>query len=145
MGQTYRSPTGRFVLRGLVKQNPRLSMKSKRYTMTMPYHAPQLPSYLKCKCVISQLLKSSFSDFDLARMPSKVSELRADPPTAWNTNIEQALLRSMTFSEFEMLSQPTVILNVASSTDTDPVRCMQELSFVHHTPACISSVQHVHF
>lgn len=90
--------------------------------------------------VFLQLLKSSFSDYDLSRMPSKISELRGSPPTAWSKKIEQTFLRSMTFSEFETISHPLVLLNVASSTDTDPVRCMQELSFVHHTPSCISSV-----
>ena len=85
-------------------------------------------------------MKLSFHDFDLSRMPTKISELRGSPPTAWSQKIEQLLMRSMTFSEYEMISHPIVILNVASSADTDPVRCMQELSFVHHTPSCISSV-----
>jgi hypothetical protein len=92
------------------------------------------------KYISLQILKVSFTDFDLHRFPNKFAELRQSPPTAWGNKIEQIFNRSMTFSEFEMLSHPIVIINVASTSDNDPVRCMQELSFVHHTPACISSV-----
>jgi hypothetical protein len=72
-------------------------------------------------------------------LPTSVSELRSDPPSGWTNKIEQLVLRSMSFSEFEMISNPYVLLTVVSTADADPVAAMQELASIHHTPACFSN------
>lgn len=51
-------------------------------------------------------------------------------------------MRSMSFSEFEMMSQPLILLTVISTTEIDPVAAMVELASVHHTPACYSNGQY---
>lgn len=93
-----------------------------------------------------QLLKSSFEECNLDRLPSTVSELKGSPPTSWNHKIEQIIyMRSLSFSEYEMLSSPVILLSVVSSADVDPVMCMQELLSTHHTPITLTSVNHYIF
>lgn len=41
-----------------------------------------------------------------------------------------------------MISQPMVILTVVATSDIDPVAAMQELTSMHHTPACFSNGQY---
>ena len=97
---------------------------------------------------IEELLRSTFEEGDPALVPASLSALKggaaatAPPPTAWGPRTEQTVLRSMAFSEFEMLSHPVVLLTVVATTDVDPVACMQELASVHHTPSCLSSGQY---
>ena len=91
---------------------------------------------------IEELLRSSFEECDPSMTPANLVELKATPPTAWGPRAEQIVLRSMAFSEFEMLSHPVILLTVVATTDVDPVACMQELASVHHTPSCLSSGQY---
>ena len=91
---------------------------------------------------IEELLRTSFEECDPSMTPANLVELKATPPTAWGPRAEQIVLRSMAFSEFEMLSHPVILLTVVATTDVDPVACMQELASVHHTPSCLSSGQY---
>lgn len=56
--------------------------------------------------------------------------------------MEQIVVRSMSFSEYEMLSHPYTYLAVVATTDVDHVACMQELASPHHTPTCMNSGQY---
>lgn len=78
---------------------------------------------------------------ELARVPATTAELKAAIPTAWSPRLEQLLIRSMSFSEYEMISHPVILLTVVSTSDPDPVACMQELASYHHTPPCLSTVR----
>ena len=46
---------------------------------------------------IEELLRTSFEDYDLNRIPTTLADLKADPPTTWSSNAEQLVLRSMAF------------------------------------------------
>lgn len=46
---------------------------------------------------IEELLRTSFQEYDLARTPSNMNDLKADPPTSWCPTAEQLMLRSMAF------------------------------------------------
>jgi len=100
----------------------------------------------KSPACIEELLRSTFEEGDPTLVPASLSALKggnaAPPPTAWGPRTEQTVLRSMAFSEFEMLSHPVVLLTVVATTDVDPVACMEELASVHHTPACLASGQY---
>jgi hypothetical protein len=74
------------------------------------------------------------------KMPHDAEELKSAPPTGWTTKIEQTLMRSMSFTEFEMTSHPLIFLTVVSTSDIDHVACMNELSSAHHVPSCFSTV-----
>jgi hypothetical protein len=76
------------------------------------------------------------------RLPTSLSELKSSPPTAWTQDIEQIVMRSMSFSEFEMMSHPLVVLTVVSTADADPLAAMQELASIHHTPQCFTNGQY---
>ena len=90
--------------------------------------------------MVFQLLRSTFTEYDLAKFPANMSELKAAPPHAWTHEIEHIVSRSMSFSEYEMSSHPIVLLTVVSTTDYDVVACMQEISSHHHTPQCLMTV-----
>lgn len=96
----------------------------------------------KSAATIEQLLRENFEEEDLIKMPSKKSELKNCPPNAWTPTVEQIVMRSISFSEFEMASHPLVMLSVIATTDIDPVSCMLELSSVHHLPGCFSTGQY---
>ncbi len=83
----------------------------------------------------------SFTAYDVNRLPNTVAELKVSPPSAWDRTMEQIVARSLSFSENEMLSQPTILLTVVASTDKDPVAAMQELTNIHNLPTCFSSGQ----
>ena len=51
-------------------------------------------------------------------------------------------MRLLSFSEFEMISQPFAIITVVATTDVQHVACMQELASAHHVPPCFSSGQY---
>ncbi|RYH31676.1 hypothetical protein EON65_02190 [archaeon] len=97
--------------------------------------------FLNFICIV-QLLVSRFTPYDVDRLPNNVSELKANPPTAWTSETEQIVLRSLSFSEFEMMSHPLLILTVVATSDVDPVAAMLELASVHHTPACFTNGQY---
>ena len=46
---------------------------------------------------IEELLRTSFEDYDLSRIPTTLADLKVDPPTTWCPNAEQLVLRSMAF------------------------------------------------
>lgn len=48
----------------------------------------------------------------------------------------------MSFSEYEMISHPLVVMSVVSTSDVDPIAAMQELTSIHHTPACFTNGQY---
>jgi hypothetical protein len=89
----------------------------------------------------TQLLRSNFEEFDIHDVPSNVSELKANPPSAWTPKLEQILSRSMSFTEYEMLSHPVMLLTVVSTTERDAVSAMQELASPHHVPQCFQNVR----
>lgn len=96
----------------------------------------------KSSAEVEALLKERFEEFDLQRLPSTLAELRSSTPSAWTPTIEQIMLRSMSFSECEMLSHPLVLMSVVSTTDLDAIACMQQLASAHHTPAVVLSGQY---
>jgi hypothetical protein len=69
-----------------------------------------------------------------------MQELITSPPTAWSETLEHIVLRSMSFSEYEMISHPIILLTVVSTSDVDPVACMQEMASIHHLPQCLTNV-----
>ncbi len=75
-------------------------------------------------------------------MPTNISEIKAAPPTSWTDVTEQSFLRSMAFSECEMISHPVLILNVVATSDQEPVVAMQELASIHHTPTVFTNGQY---
>jgi hypothetical protein len=86
-------------------------------------------------------LKSSFDDTRITSFPNSIQELKGAQPSSWNKKIEQILFfRSMSFSEFEALSNPSIVLTAVASSDADPVAAMQELQSHHHTPQCFVNV-----
>jgi len=91
---------------------------------------------------IEQLLRSNFQEFDIARLPANINELKSQSPTAWTPQLEQILYRSMSFSEYEMLSHPIVIITAVSTTDFDVVACMQEMVSYHHIPSIMTAGQY---
>jgi hypothetical protein len=96
----------------------------------------------KSSTSIEDYLRSSFEETDISRLPSTIQELKGSPPSAWTSKLEQLVLRSISFSEFEMISHPVVLLTVVSTSDEDPLACMQELASVHHTPMCLTNGQY---
>lgn len=76
----------------------------------------------------------------MAKMPRDPEELKLSPPSGWSSKIEQTLMRSMSFTEYEMTSHPIIFLTVVATTDVDHVGCMNELSSNHHVPSCFSTV-----
>lgn len=88
---------------------------------------------------IEDLLHDSFEEFDINRLPNSLVELKAGPPSAWTELIRQIVIRSISFSEYEMLSHPVVILSVIATSDVDHIACMQELVSGHHSPAGIKN------
>lgn len=91
---------------------------------------------------VEQLLGSMFTPYDVAILPNSSSEIKAGPPNAWTSNVEQIVMRSLSFSEYEMISQPIVLMMVVSTSDVDPVAAMMELASMHHTPSCLSNGQY---
>eukprot|EP01035_Chromulina_nebulosa_P018359 gene18359-24055_t len=97
---------------------------------------------LKPSNVVEEVLKNSFEECNLSRLPNSLSELKVSMPTSWNKKIEQTILmKSLSFSEYEMISHPVVVLSVVSSSDVDPLLCMQELLSIHHLPVSLSTGQ----
>lgn len=90
----------------------------------------------------AQILAANFSPFDLNRLPTNVHELKSTPPSAWTPTLEQLAVRSMSFSEYEMISHPLVVMSVVSTSDVDPIAAMQELTSIHHTPSCFTNGQY---
>ena len=92
--------------------------------------------------VFPQLLVQQFKEFDISRIPNNVPELKSSPPSAWCSELEQTFTRSLSFTESEMVSHPSLLLTVVSTSDFDPIASMQELASGHHTPTCLSSGQY---
>lgn len=96
----------------------------------------------KSSGVVEELLRDAFTESNFSRIPTTTNGIRGNPPTAWTSKIEQLLMHSVSFSEFEMASNPIILLTVVSTHDDDPVRCMQELASVHHMPPCFFTGQY---
>lgn len=62
--------------------------------------------------IIKQLLRSTVEESNLNRLSSSPAELKGSPPTVWTDKVEQIVMRSMSFSEFEMMSHPLILLTV---------------------------------
>lgn len=90
---------------------------------------------------VEEALRLSFKEFDMNKLPVDFEELKSAPPSGWTHNIEQRVIRSSSFSEYEMISQPLCILTVVSTADLDPVACMQELCSAHHAPGGFKTVR----
>jgi hypothetical protein len=88
-------------------------------------------------------MRSLFEEFDIAKLPANINELKSSTPTGWSNKLEQVVIRSMSFSEFEMVSHPVLLLTAVSTTDYDPLACMQEMSSYHHAPQCLVTVYHI--
>jgi hypothetical protein len=78
----------------------------------------------------------------MSRMPSCLNELAASPPSAWIPTLEKLVMRSMSFSECEMISHPVLILTVVSTTEIDTIAAMQELSSNRHNPPSMMNGQY---
>ena len=88
------------------------------------------------------MLGTNFQEFDIKDLPANVDILKASSPTGWSAKVGDLMLRSMSFNECEMISNPLVIMTVVSSMDIDPIACMQELASPHHTPSAVLSGQY---
>lgn len=91
---------------------------------------------------MEEALRLNFKEFDMRKLPVDFDELKSTPPSGWSHEIEQRIIRSTSFSEFEMISQPLCIMTVVSTADVDPVACMQELCSPHHSPTGFKSGQY---
>ena len=60
-----------------------------------------------------------------------VSELKSNPPSALTSTLENVILRSASFQDFDMLSHPVIIMTVVSSSEPNPLQKLQELSQQH--------------
>lgn len=87
-------------------------------------------------------MRDSFEEFELARVPQSVGELKQTPPSSWTSKMEAIAMRLTAFHEWEMTSHPFLILTVVATSDVDHVLCMQELASMHHTPACLANGQY---
>ena len=96
----------------------------------------------KSAVCIEEHLRKSFVPYDIISLPNNIAELKVSPPNGSNSKIEDYFMRSMSFSEFEMISQPLILMTVISTSDVDPVACMQELTSLHHTPPGFSNGQY---
>ena len=72
-----------------------------------------------------KLVRDNFAEFDINKLPQDVRDVNFTPPSGMSPYIEQLLIRSMSFSEFEMTSHPVLCLLVVSSDDPDPYNAMQ--------------------
>jgi len=91
--------------------------------------------------MIEELLKNSFGPVNIESLPTSISELKGSQTTSWNHRIEQILLmRSLSFSEYEMLSNPILLLTVVASNEVDPVISMQDLLSSRYVPSCLETV-----
>lgn len=96
----------------------------------------------KSAACLEEHLRKSFVPYDIVSLPNNIAELKVSPPNGSNSKIEDYFMRSMSFSEFEMISQPLILMTVISTSDVDPVACMQELTSLHHTPPGFSNGQY---
>ena len=63
------------------------------------------------------------------------------PPTSWNNKLEKVMfMRTLSFSEYEMISNPLLMLNVVATSEYDPVASMQELLSSNYIPTTFNSV-----
>lgn len=46
---------------------------------------------------LEELLRTSFEEIDLAKAPTNLADLKADPPSTWCSTAEQLMMRSMAF------------------------------------------------
>mmetsp|Transcript_61952 Transcript_61952/g.108957 ORF Transcript_61952/g.108957 Transcript_61952/m.108957 type:complete len:1520 (-) Transcript_61952:123-4682(-) len=91
---------------------------------------------------IEKLMRETFEDQEMSRMPQNIAELKASPPSSWTPKTEAIVSRVQSFHECEMTSHPFLILTVVATSDQDHVLAMQELASMHHTPACLSNGQY---
>jgi hypothetical protein len=94
---------------------------------------------VKSPGVVEEILRSKFTEFDLDKLPFDYEDLKISPPSGWSHDVEQLLLRSASFCEFEMISQPVLLLTVVSTSDEDPLTAMQDLCHMNYAPAGIRS------
>ena len=73
-------------------------------------------------------------------MPANERDIRVSPPSAWTESIDKSLMYSMSFSEYDMLSNPIILLLAVSTTDTDPLAAMNEMCSRHYAPQGILAV-----
>jgi hypothetical protein len=86
------------------------------------------------------MTRQNFVEFDLNRLSDNANEVKGNPPNGWTSTIEQIIIRSMSFSEFEMISHPLLILYVISTSDIDPIANMQELTSAYNIPESFGNV-----
>jgi len=49
--------------------------------------------------LVENLLRSTFQEFELSRLPASPSELRSNPPSGWTRPMEQIVGRLLSFSD----------------------------------------------
>ena len=92
--------------------------------------------------ILEQLLRRDFEDFDMQHVPSTANALRNAPPTGWSRNVEELVMRSLSFNECEMMSAPLMIMTVVSTSDADPLGSLEELNSNRHNPPCFNNGQY---
>ncbi len=115
-------------------------MKAKTSNVVEEVIGHDVSWFISRHVIYMQLLRTNFEELDITSVPASVSELRSSTPSSWNSRIEQLWSRSISFSEFEMLSHPAILLVVVSTSDRDVLTAMQELSSPVHLPPCMTSV-----
>jgi hypothetical protein len=94
--------------------------------------------------ILEQLLRRDFTDFDIEHLPSTSSALKNNPPTGWSRNVEELVMRSLSFNECEMMSAPLMIMSVVSTSDADPLASLEELMHQRHFPTAFTNAQYDH-
>ena len=92
---------------------------------------------------LEEALRLNFNEFDMNKLPATFEDLRSTPPSGWTHEVEQRILHSGSFSEYEMISQPLCLLTAVSTADADPMACMQELCSTHHAPMGFKTVRFI--
>lgn len=94
----------------------------------------------KYPCTHFQHLAQSMKAFDIGSLPGDVPELRHVKPSAWSNKLENIMMHSMAFSEYELLSHPLVLLMAVATNDPDPLAAMQQLTAKNRNPTGVLSV-----
>lgn len=84
-------------------------------------------SFLVCSQALAAALKAA--DFDIPDTLNSFAVKDVALPVA--SRLEHCIFRSTTFAEHSTLDSPCLLLIAASSTDFEPIQCLQELQTAH--------------
>ena len=85
----------------------------------------------KSSANVEEACLNYFEQYDLESLPMTVDELNANPPSALSQILENVILRSGSFQDFDMISHPIIIMTVVSSSEPNPLAKLQELAHSH--------------